>query len=217
MRICRKHWLITRPIAHRGLHSEDKGIPENSLLSFTESIKRGYPIEIDLRITSKGEVVVFHDEDLTRMTGQSGNIKSLEYSDFSELRLLGSEQKIPLLSEVLSLVNGQVPILIEIKNSIHTQELPIIISILQNYPYEFAVQSFDPFILNWFRINHPHIIRGQLSCSFEKENLPLYKKFILKYLMLNYLSKPDFIAYNIDDMPNIATFFVKKLGGVDIL
>ena len=104
-----------RLVAHRGLHDSAKGVPENSLAAFQLAIERGHAIELDLRITADRQVVVFHDSTLERMTGVPGQVDRWVLADLKKLRLLGTEQCIPTLDEMLELVNGQVPLLIEIK------------------------------------------------------------------------------------------------------
>ena len=108
-------WLVSMPIAHRGLHNNDT-IPENSLKAFQKCIDKNIPIELDVRVTKDKQIVVFHDDKLSRMTEIDGYVNNIDYADLLSARLLKTNEKIPLFSEVLELVNGKVPILIEVKN-----------------------------------------------------------------------------------------------------
>lgn len=199
----RKTWLCTMPIAHRGLHSAQ--VPENSLASFEQAIAHGYAIELDVRPIDDGTVIVFHDDKLTRMTNHDGYACNLTQADLEEIRLNGSDEKIPTFKEVLELVNGRVPILIEIKNTDTKvgQLEKSVLDLLSNYNGEFAIQSFNPYSVEFFKKNAPQIIRGQLSCFYTNAKSPsFFKRFLLKRLKLNKVSSPDFIAYHHKDLPN---------------
>lgn len=193
-------WLVKTPIAHRGLHNED--IPENSLSAFENAIKNKYAIELDLRMTCDGEIVVFHDDNLGRMTGSSGYVNKTTLEDIKKLNLLNTAEKIPTLQETLDFVNGQVPLLIEIKNMNKVGLEKKVWGILCRYNGEYAIQSFNPYTLEWFKEHAPHVKRGQLSSFFKNADIGLVKRIVLKKLWLNKISEPNFISYNIDDLPN---------------
>ena len=110
-----KSWVVERCIAHRGLHNNN--FPENSLGAFENAIKNSYPIELDVHLIADGTLAVFHDDTLARVCGKDGYVKNLTKSELKNYKLLGTEYCIPTLDEVLNLVNGQVPLLIEIKNT----------------------------------------------------------------------------------------------------
>ena len=204
-------WLVETPIAHRGLH--DKDHPENSLSAFGKAIDEGYPIELDVQMIADGTVVVFHDESLSRLTDNDGYIKFLNKSDLDILFLKDSKEKIPTLEEVLEFVDGKVPLLIEIKNQGKVGELEKkVIDLLKNYKGEFAVQSFNPYVLEYFSKHAPEIKRGQLAGFFKGEKLAYFKKFALKRMLLNKkISKPDFISYEAKRVPNRFIRKYKKL------
>ncbi|HIT62490.1 MAG TPA: glycerophosphodiester phosphodiesterase, partial [Candidatus Caccovivens faecavium] len=141
-----KSWLVETPIAHRGLH--DKVSPENSLSAFEKAVENGYAIELDVQLLADDTVVVFHDESLSRMTGNDGYIKFLNKEDLKVLKLGNSKEHIPTFEEVLKLVNGRTPLLIEIKNQFKVGKLEQkVIALLKDYKGEYAVQSFNPFSL----------------------------------------------------------------------
>lgn len=196
-------WLKQQPIAHRGLHTDDSDVPENSLKACRLAIEAGYGIEVDLQMTADGKAVVFHDHSLKRMTGVDKKINTLTWNEIKELKLMGSQEGIPLFTHLLDLVQGRVPLLIEIKN----EGAPVgpleaaVIEDLQGYQGEYAVQAFNPFVLKYFKDHAPLITRGQLASSFKGENLAFYKKFLLRYLLLNHLSAPHFVAYDADTLP----------------
>lgn len=209
-----KTWLVETPIAHRGLH--DKNIPENSLGAFSKAIEKGYAIELDVQLLADGTVVVFHDESLARMTGNDGYIKYLNKSDLKALSLKGSKESIPTLEDVLKLTNGQVPLLIEIKNKYKVGKLEqAVIDILKNYKGDFAVESFNPYSLGYFKQHAPNILRGQLAGFFKGEKLSWVKKYVLKHMTLNKkVSEPNFIAYEASALPNR---FVKKYKNLPLI
>lgn len=209
-----KSWIVETPIAHRGYHT--KTLPENSLGAFSKAIEKGYAIELDVQLLSDNTVVVFHDESLARMTGNDGYLKYLRKEDLKALSLKGTKEKIPTLQEVLALVDGKVPILIEIKNQYKIGKLEqAVIDILKNYQGDYAVQSFNPFSLEYFKQHAPNILRGQLSSYFKKEKLAWIKKSLLKRLRFNKkISEPHFISYNADNLPNR---FVKKYKNLPLL
>lgn len=201
-------WLVNKYIAHRGLHNDT--IPENCLGSIQNAIDHDYAIEIDIHPLEDGTPVVFHDETLKRLTGEDGYIKKVKnVEELKKLNLLNSkgektEEKIPTLKEVLDLINNQVPVVIEIKDyNLNSNFEKYIYEVLKTYTGDYAIMSFNPYTLKWFKINAPEIIRGQLSCFFKENKLGAVKKFVLKRMMLNKkVSEPHFIAYKYDEVPN---------------
>lgn len=206
-------WLCNKYIAHRGLH-DDKN-PENSLGAYENAIKAGYPIEIDVRLISDGTVIVFHDDNIGKVCGKDKYTSQLTKEELPNCKLKNTEYTIPTFEEVLKFVNGRTPLLIEIKQLDKVGELERnVLKTLDGYTGEFAVQSFNPFSLEWFKNNAPHIWRGQLSSFFKNEKLGSIKKYVLKRLKLNKISAPDFISYNANDLPNR---WVKKYENLPIL
>lgn len=193
--------MFSRPIAHRGLHRIDA--PENSLAAFGKAIEAGFPIEIDVRPIDDGTVVVFHDDKLTRMTDLDGYVCNMTKSDLEKVRLRNSDEHIPTFKEVLEFVDGRTPLLIEIKNDSTVGQLERdTLELLSSYKGEYAVQSFNPYSMEFFKKNAPQIPRGQLSCFFDKKDLGFFKRFVLKRLKMNKVSSPDFISYNHANLPN---------------
>lgn len=204
-------WIVKSPISHRGLHGEK--VPENSIAAFKQSIKNKYPIELDVVALADGTPVVFHDEKLARMTGRDGFISSLSLADIADFRLQGTKEKIPTLAEVLKVVDGKVPLLIEIKNQGKVGPLEKAVwKELMKYDGEYAIQSFNPYTLEWFKLNAPKIRRGQLASFFRNNAVTGFKRYALKRMLLNKnVSEPNFIVYDGADVPNK---YLKKYYGV---
>ena len=205
----KESWLVKKPIAHRGLHDEE--IPENSLAAFERAVELNCPIELDVRTIDDGTVVVFHDDKLGRMTDHDGYVSNLKLADLGEIRLKKSDACIPTLEQVLTLVNGKVPLLIETKVSgkIGTLESNVI-SLLKAYSGDYAVQSFDPQSLAYFKEHEPDIMRGQLAARFGKQSgLSFFKRWALGNLKVTNISAPHFISYHFADLPNK---YVEKQG-----
>jgi glycerophosphoryl diester phosphodiesterase len=132
------------PIAHRGLHAAADGRPENSLAAFERACTLGFPVELDVRLTRDGRVAVFHDRALRRLTGARGRIEDRDAADLRALRLLQTNQRVPLLEEALELVAGRVPLLIELKAGAPPTALEVaVLAALRGYAGEVAIQSFE--------------------------------------------------------------------------
>lgn len=205
-------WLIERPIAHRGLHHGSR-IPENSLAAFDRAVNARVPIELDVHRTADGEVIVFHDDNLQRMTGVDRELSRVGFAELADYRLVGTTERIPRLVEVLDLVGGRVPLLIEIKNRGRVGPLEeATAALLAGYRGAFAVQSFNPLSLSWLRRRHPEMVRGQLAGDFRDEFLAGYKKWLLRNLLLNRWSRPHFIGYDLRCLPHWAVSRAKQRG-----
>lgn len=193
-------WLVNQPIAHRGLH--DDRLPENSMGAFKNAILHGYAIETDVHLTTDDVVVVFHDDSLKRMTDRRGNIDEMSYGELKDITLIGGDnEKIPTLSELLELTDGKVPLLIEVKDHKNIGKLEgIMTEMLRAYKGEFAVQSFNPFIVRWFKKDAPEFIRGQLASYFTSEFgkglRARTQRFILRNCMLNGICGAQFTSYD---------------------
>ena len=202
-------------IAHRGLfdnpdpsiseavrsgnNNEKKIIPENSLAAFEEAVRHGYGIELDVQLTADNKLVVFHDNNLKRMCGDPRLVRNLTYEELKELRLAGTQERIPLFKEVLKLVDGRVPLFVEIKpEGRYFENTRRASAMLKKYKGIYCVQSFNPFVLLWFRKYRPEVLRGQLATDFKKDGdkHPPMLQFLLADMLFNCFSRPDFISYN---------------------
>ena len=185
--------------AHRGLHAKDKSVPENSLAAFRLAVENGYGIELDIRFTKDKQLVVFHDDTLLRMCGLDRCVDEFTYEELQAFHLLDSTEQIPLFSEILSLVDGQIPLLVEIKTG---PENALLCShaydMLRQYHGPYCIESFHPLIVRWFKKNAPQILRGQLSAPPQvfEGTLSRISAFLLSRLLTNFLARPHFIAYH---------------------
>ncbi len=199
MRLNKDCWLLTKPIAHRGLWGE--GVNENSLSAYRRAVEFGYPIEIDVYPTLDGEIVCFHDSTLDRMTGESGIVENKTIKELKSLRLLGTEDTIPTFDEVLAVCEGKTPLLIEIKPHKQKGFVEKIVSRLKSYKGEFALQSFNPLYINKVKKLAPEFIRGILGTELFVPTTTKKERFAMKTLFLNFLIKPDFISYSYSGFP----------------
>lgn len=199
-------WLTAGPVAHRGAWTTGPERPENSLAAFEAAADDSLAVELDVQLTSDGVAVVMHDDDLARMTGQAGLVAETPYAEISERRLMGGEETVPALSEVLDTVDGRVPVFVEIKSPPEVGPLEDAVAReLADYPGPVAVMSFNPFSLQHIASVAPDVPRGQLSGDFEGEDLAWYEVFLLRHMLMNWASKPDFVAMDLDLVPSIQT------------
>lgn len=190
--------------AHRGLHTRDRSIPENSLPAFDRAAREGYGIELDVQLSKDGQVVVFHDDTLDRVCGVHARVDEKTWAELQELRLCGTEYRIPLFTEVLDTVRGRGPLIVELKNGRRNRELcEKTYALLQDYRGEACVESFNPMIVCWFRLHARDLLRGQLASparDYLNEMGPV-PAFLLSHCLMNFLSRPQFIAYKIGYRP----------------
>lgn len=184
--------------AHRGLWNMDRGIPENSLPAFKKAVDQGFAIELDVHLTKDQEIVVFHDDTLKRMCQLDRPVESMTYEELSRFRLLNTDCRIPLLSEVLHLVRGRVPLLIELKLPTSSTALcPLLDQMMASYSGKYLIESFNSLGLLWYRKNRPEILRGQLASRYApSRGFDALLKKLSTALIVNAASRPDFIAYN---------------------
>lgn len=207
--------------AHRGLHSADLTVPENSLAAFAAARDGGYGIELDINLTRDGQVVVFHDDTLDRVCGVPGRVADASLEKLRELRLLGTAERIPLFTEVLELLAGSsTPLIVELKDTPRHRELcQAAATILDGYTGPFCIESFHPAIVRWFRRERPGVIRGQLSAGhreFPEQSPPV--RLLLSSLLTNVASRPHFVAYRHEDARRrsglrLSLRLVRMLGG----
>ena len=211
-------WINSTTFVNRGFYNNDE-VPENSLKAINLAIQKNFGICIEVRALADGTIVVFNDATLGRMTNSDGFIYHSTLHEINELSLLNSSEKIPTLTEVLDLVNGQVPIIINIK-TLDEQEVyestfeKYVWKTLQGYKGDYAIASANPYTLAWFKENAPKVKRGQISSLYKNSILPFKVKFKYKRMKLNYLSEPNFIMYKASDLPNR---FIKKIKDLPIL
>lgn len=188
-------------IAHRGLWDEVR--PENSMGAFKRCIEENIPIELDVHILKDSILVVFHDDNLLRMTGVNRYLKDCTYDEIKDLKLLETEYCIPTFKEVLDFVNGQVLLDIEVKCDVMSLKICKIMSeYLDQYRGAFQIKSFSPYHLAWFRFHRPQYKRGLLVSRLSNTSLPKFVKYLLFNMKFNFLCRPNFIAFDRRDLPN---------------
>lgn len=187
-------WLY----AHRGLHDNKTDAPENSMRAFQKAVDAGFGIEMDVQLSKDGVPVVFHDYTLRRICGVEGKVSQRTFEELQQLSLCGTDQKIPRFEDVLKMVDGRVPLIVELKiETVNTAVCPAVDKLLSEYGGMYCIESFNPLGVLWYRRNRKKVVRGQLADAFYREGEysgPLY--FFLQNLLFNWLGKPDFIAYN---------------------
>ena len=188
--------LLGVPYAHRGLHDELHA--ENSLSAFRLAVEGGYGIELDVRLSKDGRLVVFHDDTLDRVCGKEGKVIDFTAAELAEIHLSGTEEGIPTLAEVLALVGGRVPLLVEIKESASDSAVSLAVAeALKGYSGPLLIESFNPLSLARIKERLPQIPRGLLCDHYTAS--PEYKKpvyHVLQWFLLNIKARPDFYAYN---------------------
>ena len=204
-------WLLARPIAHRGLHDAQR--PENSLAACDAAVAADYPIELDVHLGNTGELVVFHDDELGRMTGASGSLADTPWSRLSSLRLAGTDEPIPRLEQVLARVRGRVPLILDLKSGRAPGKLEdAVTAALANYRGEIALQSFNPFAIARLRRASRSRVLGLLSCEFDAADLSRLEKFALRRLLLAPLAMPNYVGYELRCLPYWAASAARRFG-----
>ncbi|WP_416897419.1 MAG: glycerophosphodiester phosphodiesterase family protein [Minwuia sp.] len=189
--------MTAAPIAHRGLHRPGPACPENSLAALDAAFEAGFPAEVDVQLSRDGEVVIFHDHGLKRLTGVPGKLSDRTVRQISRLRIHGGGETPPLLRDAVALF-PDLPLLIELKMG--DPRLPgAVAAVLDGYDGPFAVQSFDPDIVRWFADNRPDWPRGliayeKLQFSFRARE-PRYLPSFIPHC------RPDFVAWHVGDLP----------------
>ena len=207
------HYFVNEKYAHRGLHDAEKA--ENSLSAFKAAVDHGFGIELDIRLSKDNRLVVFHDDTLDRVCGREGKVVDFTADELATFKLSGTDDGIPTLTEVLKLVDGKVPLLIEIKE--HTNDSAVseaAIKELSTYKGVFIVESFNPFTVGRISRGIPMVCSGFLAQHFtkKKENRK-FMYFIAENLLTNRLCNPTFIAYRHDHYYMPALKLTKLLGG----
>ncbi len=179
-------------IAHRGVHNNKKGIPENSMLAFKKAIDKNYAIEFDIEITKDDILVIHHDDNLLRMTGVNKSVEDLTYSEIKELRLLDTKEIIPTFKELLNLVDGKVFLDIEVKSTKRVSKVvELILKELENYKGKLSLKSFDPKIVNKLKKETNKYKIGLLVMKTSK-NKKL--NLLVKSNLIYHITKFDFLA-----------------------
>ena len=204
--------------AHRGLHGE--GRAENSLSAFRAAKETGYGIELDVRLSSDGELMVFHDSTLVRMTGACGLVAEKTAAELSELHLGETSDVIPTFRQVLALIDGAVPLLIEVKQE-KGEASPVarLVELLDGYHGDYIVESFNPIALKELKAKRPDIPRGFLAMKFTEteKHKGSFLYAALQGLYMNFLMRPDFISYEKSGYTEPNLRYIRKTFGTPLL
>ena len=208
--------FLGRLYAHRGLHDNRSEAPENSMAAFRKAVEAGYGIELDVQLTKDKIPVVFHDFTVTRVCGQPGKVYDYTFEELQTFSLCGSQERIPRFEDVLALVDGRVPLIIEYKIEWNDPEVCAAAErLLQGYRGAYCIESFNPFGVYWYKKHRPEIMRGQLSQDYSQvaalKGKPLY--MALHHLLFNCITKPDFIAYDHHSMKDLSFRLATGLWG----
>jgi len=213
--------FLTRPIAHRGYHDAQSGVVENSRAAFVAAIEAGYAIELDVQLSADGHAMVFHDYEMSRLTAQSGAIRTFTRDQLTQITLKGCDELIPTLPEILTLIAGRVPVLIETKDQDGAMGPDVgpleqsVADALKEYTGPVAVMSFNPYSVIALAEFAPNVARGLVTCHFPAEH----------WLLLNEATRtrlraiPDygragasFISHRFDDLSNPRIAELKAAG-----
>jgi len=217
-----KSSFVRRNFAHRGYYDNEGGIPENSLKAFEAAMQEGYGCELDVQFTRDKKLIVFHDNDFLRMCGVDKKVWEMDWDEVKELRLAGTDERIPTFREVLDTVAGRNPLIVEIKAeginmAWYTEVCEATAKELENYKGEYCIESFHPGPVRWVWKNLPGVTRGLLVNGPAGPNTsnPLLVNAIAE-LLCNFYCRPQFIAYRYDSR-NLALRIVKKLGAFSVM
>lgn len=209
-----KEWYY----AHRGFHDNRSEAPENSCKAMRLAVENGYGIELDVQLTKDEKVVVFHDADLSRVCGVDAKVNSMTYEELQTLRLFESNEKIPLFSEVLKIIDGKVPFIMEVKMVDGKNRVcELAAKELEGYRGMYCMESFHPLAVRWFRKKRPEIIRGQLAANFKKEGQKEgIREWVVHQLVVNVLGRPDFVAYSHKSAGNLSRNLTRMYGATAV-
>lgn len=208
-----------RHYAHRGLFDNDSDAPENSLAAFKKAVDAGHGIELDVQLSKDEKLVVFHDATLKRMCGVDGKVWDYTLEELQQMKLANSNETIPTFEQFLEVVDGKVPFILEFKlDRAQTRVCQYANEALKNYKGVYCIESFHPLALLWYRKNRPDVLRGQLCEEFFRNDTYKGKLLyaILPYMPFNFLTRPDFIAYNHEHAHNISRRTCLALGGLSV-
>lgn len=202
----RLDWLVARPIAHRGLHDKSRGIIENTASAFAAAIAGNYAIECDLQITTDGEVVVFHDDTLDRLTDEKGLVKARTAKELQRVAIRNSSDRMQTLGELLDQVGGRVPLAIELKSHWKGDVALVAraLKVLEPYAGPYALMSFDPDMIAAVAELSPRTVRGIIAdraVHAYYSSLPVKRRIGLRHFTHLAHTRPHFLSYYFRDLP----------------
>lgn len=223
-------WLIARPIAHRGLHDR-ANIVENTASACSAAIAAGYGIEVDLQISADGEAMVHHDDALGRLTEGAGALRDLSVASLKAVAFRATTDRMMTLGELIDLVDGRTTLVLELKSRFDgdLRLAARVATVLGRNPGPVGAMSFDPALIEAMRRLAPHLVRGIVS---ERHFRPrdwgprwgasgglrtAFRRKNLAFLLHGFASRPDFIAYKVDDLTAFAPRLARHMFGRPLL
>ena len=221
-------WLTARPIAHRGLHDAASGVIENTLAAAEAAVARNFAIECDVQLSRDEEVFVFHDDTLDRLTDATGLLIEKSAAEVRRARIAGAP--LPTLSEFLAAVAGRVPIICELKSRFDGDWRigDRVAALAAGYQGPLALKSFDPDLVAYLRLKYPRLGPPEVPCpvgivaeaSYDDPSwgfLTPEQKRACETFDHRARSEPDFLSWNVDDLPHKTPFFEKELFGLPVM
>jgi glycerophosphoryl diester phosphodiesterase len=211
-------WLTARPIAHRGLHDAAHGIVENTTSAVAAAVAAGYGIEVDLQASRDDEAMVHHDDALGRLTDGSGRLADLTAADLRHVSFRATADRMMTLGDLCDLVAGRVTLVLEIKSRFDTDDrlAARVVRVLAAYAGPVAVMSFDPHVVAGLRRMAPRLRRGIVAerrlDHADGRAMPAWQRLGMAHLLHAPVTRPDFVAYRVDDLPAPATTLARRLG-----
>jgi glycerophosphoryl diester phosphodiesterase len=216
-------WLTARPIAHRGLHSQDNGLVENTLAAAEAALAKNYAIECDVRCTSDGEAVVFHDATVDRLTGATGRVDALNAAELSHLTYKNSDQRIVSLHDFLARIGGRVPVIIEIKSH-YDGDMRLAartIATIANFAGPLSLKSLDPEVLIHLRQAGANCPVGLVArADYDDEEWAALPRKTLERLtdLRDFpLVQPDYLSWNHINLPHAVPLLCRSGIGMPVM
>lgn len=216
-------WLTAQHIAHRGLHDAAKGIVENTTSAVEAAVEAGYAVEVDLRISSDGEAMVFHDSTLGRLTEAAGLVIGCTSAELRAIPFRGTGDRMLDLGQLIERADGRAPLFLEIKsqwNNVGPLESRVA-ELLSGYGGPVAVMSFDPNSLMAFVELAPDLPRGIVSERFRHReawpHLSPWRRFLLRHMLYSHRARPNFVAYDVDGLPSAAPLIARHMVGLPLI
>ena len=206
--------LLDYDYAHRGFHNEADAVYENTLEAFKLAVDHGYGAELDVRLTKDKRVVVFHDDDTSRLCGVDKAVKDLTYDELRAMKIKDSQSFVPNLEEVVELFSSKTPLIVELKVAGKDMEIcQKVQDIMEGSGVDYCIESFNPEVVRWYKKNRPEVVRGQLSVDYmkAKTKAPFLIKMTMTHLLFGFALKPDFVAYNHWDVGALGFRIYRKL------
>jgi len=223
-------WLVERPIAHRGLHDKARGVIENTLRSAQAAIARGFAIEFDVQMSRDGEAFVFHDQTLDRLTDATGTLAAMSAAEIAKVRIKGADEPPPSLATFLEAVGGRTPLVCELKSRFDGdwRIADRVAALAASYDGPLAFKSFDYDLVAYLRLRRPHMAGSKGPCPIGILAQASYDDPEWAFLSAEQkrdwtdfdhfdLARPDFLSWNVDDLPHRIPFLVKELTGAPVM